>query len=325
MREAAFHRQNAEKWKQFEALLKDRRSVDPDQLADLYVHVTDDLSYARTFYPESRTTTYLNALAGEIHQAIYRNRRERTSRIVTFWKTELPMLFYEHRRTLLYAFAIFALSAVIGAVSALNDESFVRVILGDSYVNMTLENIRKGDPMAVYQGGGEVDMFALITLNNIFVAFRTFAFGLLFAVGTAYQLFINGVMLGAFEAFFYRHGVLGRSLLSVWLHGTIEISAVVIAGCAGLILGNSFLFPGTYTRLQSFRRGAKQSVKITVGLVPLFIVAGFIESFLTRYTRMPVALSLSIILLSFAFIVTYVVVYPRMLARRTERPSSEIP
>src|SRR5688500_19775639 len=71
MREAAFQRQNADRWKHFEALLKERHGVDPDRLADLYVHITDDLAYARTFYPESRTTTYLNALAAEIHQKIY--------------------------------------------------------------------------------------------------------------------------------------------------------------------------------------------------------------------------------------------------------------
>jgi uncharacterized membrane protein SpoIIM required for sporulation len=316
MREAAFHRQNADRWKQFEMLLKERRNVDPDRLAELYVHVTDDLAFARSFYPESRTTTYLNALAAEIHQEIYRNRRERTSRIVTFWKHELPMLFYEHRRELLYSFLITVLAMVVGAVSAANDDQFVRTILGDSYVNMTLENIRRGDPMAVYKGGGELDMFLAITVNNIQVSFSAFAYGLLMSVGTAWILIRNGIMIGAFEYFFHQHGLLWTSVLSVWIHGTLEISAIVIAGCAGLVMGNSFLFPGTYTRLQSFRSGAKRGVKIVVGLVPIFIMAGFLESFVTRHTKMPVALSLSIILGSLALIVGYVIVYPIILVRR---------
>jgi uncharacterized membrane protein SpoIIM required for sporulation len=315
MREAAFLRRNADKWKQFESLLKNRRNVDPDQFAELYVQVTDDLSFARTFYPESRTTTYLNALALEIHGAIYRNKREHSGRILAFWKVELPMLFFRYRRELLYSFIVFALSMAIGAVSALNDESFVRTIMGDTYVNMTLENIRMGDPMAVYKRDGEWDMFVFITLNNIGVSFNVFAHGVLFSVGTIYRLFLNGVMLGAFEAFLLRHGVFEQSLLSIWLHGTIEIASIVIAGCAGLVLGNSFLFPGTYTRMESFRRGARDSIKIIVGLVPFFVVAGFIESFVTRYTDMPVALSVAIIALSFAFIVGYVVIYPHRLVR----------
>lgn len=320
MREAAFHRQNAERWKQFETLLKERREVDPDRLADLYVHVTDDLAYARTFYPESRTTTYLNALAAEIHQEIYRNRRERTSRIVTFWKYELPLLFHEHRRELLYAFIIFALSGVIGAVSAANDDEFIRTILGDHYVNMTLENIRKGDPMAVYKGDGEIDMFLAITFNNVRVSFVAFAMGLLMSVGTAWILFRNGIMLGAFQYFFHEHGLLWTSILSVWIHGTLEISAIVIAGAAGLVMGNSFLFPGTYTRMQSFRSGARHGAKIVIGLVPIFVAAGFLESFVTRHTAMPVALSIAIISCSIAIIVGYVVIYPSILVRRSERP-----
>ncbi|MBC8144164.1 MAG: stage II sporulation protein M [bacterium] len=323
MREAAFQRQNSERWKHFEALLKERRDVDPDRLAELYVHVIDDLAYARTFYPESRTTTYLNALAVEIHQAIYRNKRERSSRIASFWKRELPQLFFEHRRELLYSLGIFVIAMAIGAVSALYDDSFIRLIMGDSYVNMTLENIRKGDPMAVYKGDGELDMFFTLTFHNIRVAMSTFVYGLMFSIGTVYSLMMNGIMLGAFEAFCYQQGVFAKSALSIWIHGVIEISAIVIAGCAGLVMGNGFLFPGTYTRMQSFRNGARRGLKIMIGLVPFFVVAGFLESFITRYTSMPVPLSLAIIATSIASIAWYVVIYPQQLyGKRSHRAST---
>lgn len=311
MREAAFQRQNADRWKHFEALLKERRGGDPDRLADLYVHVTDDLAYSRTFYPESRTTTYLNALAVEAHQAIYRNKRERSGRIASFWKLELPLLFHDHRRELLYSLAIFLVAMSIGIVSALYDDGFIRLIMGDSYVNMTLENIRKGDPMAVYKGDSEIDMFLTLSFHNIRVAMATFVYGLVFSIGTIYSLMMNGIMLGAFETFCYRHGVLMKSMLSIWIHGVIEISAIVIAGCAGLVMGNSVLFPGTYTRMQSFRKGARRGLKIMVGLVPFFIVAGFLESFVTRYTSMPVVLSLGIILTSVFAVVWYVIIHPQ--------------
>jgi len=204
----------------------------------------------------------------------------------------------------------------IGAVSAANDETFVRLILGDRYVNMTVENIKSGDPMAVYKKENEVNMFFRITINNIRVSFLAFIGGVLFSFGTVAMLFYNGVMLGSFQYFFVTKGLFWQSFLVVWIHGTLEISAIVIAGCAGLTMGNAILFPGTYSRGHSFVRGAKQGLKIAVGLVPVFIMAGFLESFVTRYTEMPIVLSVGIILTSLCFILGYFVYYPIYLERK---------
>ena len=310
MQEVAFLRQNAEKWKQFEALVHGGAAADPDRLAELFVEVTDDLSYARTFFPQSKTTAYLNGLAAELHKAIYRNKREERSRFVRFWTDEVPEAMAASRRELLLSFMIFGLAVAVGIVSALNDAGYVRLILGDGYVNMTLENIEAGDPMAVYKEMQELDMFLAITVNNVRVSFLAFAFGLLGSVGTAWVLFSNGVMLGAFHTLFYQQDFLAGSLLVIYIHGALEISAIVVAGAAGLVLGNSLLFPGTYSRRQSFVRGAKRGLKIIIGLVPVFIVAGFLEGFVTRYTEMPAALSLVIIGGSLAFMLWYFVIFP---------------
>ena len=134
--------------------------------------------------------------------------------------------------------------------------------------------------------------------------------GLFTSFATGFQLFRNGVMLGAFQTFFAQHNLLWESSLTIWLHGTIEISSIVVAGAAGIAMGNGWLFPGTYSRLHSFQRGAKRGLKIVVGTVPLFCMAGFIESFITRHTEWPAALRLAIILLSAAFIVYYFIVLP---------------
>lgn len=313
MREAAFLKQNADRWKEFESLLAKSGRTDPDQLADLFVQLTDDLSYARTFYPSSKTTQYLNTLAMRVHQAIYRNKRERRNRFITFWKEEVPLVMWESRREILYAFTIFVLAIAVGALSAANDSTFVRLILGDSYVNMTLDNIEKGDPMAVYKKMEEAEMFAYITFNNIQVSLYAFVAGIFLSFGTAYILFSNGIMLGSFQYFFYEQGLLLTSILSIWIHGTLEISAIVIAGGAGLTIGNSILFPGTYSRRESFLRGARRGLKMIVGLVPVFIVAGMLESFVTRYTDMPVVLSTTIILSSLAFVLWYFVIQPRRM------------
>jgi uncharacterized membrane protein SpoIIM required for sporulation len=208
------------------------------------------------------------------------------------------------------------ISVAIGVISAANDDDFVRLILGDSYVNQTLENIEKGDPMAIYKSMAPGNMFLTITINNIIVSFQCFVMGILFSVGTGYALFRNGVMLGAFQYFFYQRGMLTESMLVIWIHGTLEISAIVIAGAAGLTMGNSILFPGTYSRLQSFVMGSRQGIKIVIGLVPVFITAGFLESFVTRHTEMPMALSVSIILVSLAFIIGYFIIYPIQLNKK---------
>ena len=217
---------------------------------------------------------------------------------------------HDARRELLTSFLIFVASALIGVLSAANDPDFVRLILGNGYVDMTLDNIANGEPMAVYNGSSEVPMFLGITLNNVMVSFNCFAMGLLTSFGTGYMLLSNGIMVGAFQTFFYQQDLLWESSLAIWLHGTLEIWAIIVAGAAGLALGNGWLFPGTYSRLESFRRGAKRGLKIVIGTVPVFIMAGFIEGFITRHTELPDMLRLGVILTSLAFIIFYYIYLP---------------
>lgn len=310
MKEVTFIRQNIEKWRGYEDIAENAAVSTPDIVADAYIDVTSDLAFSQTHYPQSRITKYLNNLASAIHNNIYRNKRERWTRIVTFWTQEMPLTMWEARRELRLSFAIFLFSALVGMVSQLIDPEFSRLILGNGYVEMTIENIENGEPMAVYDGSPEGSMFMGITMNNIYVSFIAFVTGLLTSFGTGFILFQNGVMLGAFQTFFAQYGLLGESALAIWLHGTLEISAIIVAGAAGLAMGNGWLFPGTYTRLYSFRRGAKRGLKIVMGTVPLFITAGFIESFFTRHTEWPDGLRLTIILLSLAFIIFYYIVLP---------------
>lgn len=314
MREALFVKQNSGKWKSYEQL----QTTNPDELADRFIDVTNDLAYAKTFYPKSRTTAYLNGLAAGLHQSIYKNKKEDTSRFITFWKFELPELFYTYRRQLLYAFLFFLISGAIGVLSAKYDDTFVRLILGDGYVNMTNENIAKGDPFGVYKQQGPVEMFFMIAINNVYVSLLTFLSGIFLSVGPVFMLLRNGIMLGSFEYYFFSRGLGAESILVIWIHGTLEISAIIIAGAAGLVLGHGLLFPKTYTRFQAFKNSAKDGTKIALGLVPIFIVAAFFEGFITRYTHMPLWLSISILGGSLAFIIWYVIVYPAKLYKRNQ-------
>ncbi|MDX1672624.1 MAG: stage II sporulation protein M [Balneolaceae bacterium] len=310
MREVTFLRNNASKWKEFEELIQKKKKADPDKLADYYIELTNDLSYAQTFYPDSQTTQYLNKLTQQVHETLYRNRKEEKSRILTFWMEELPLLFADHQKELLYSFIVFLIAIGIGVISAANDSTFTRLILGDQYVNMTLHNIEQNDPMAVYKQSRSLDMFLGITFNNVRVSFFAFVFGLLTSFGTGAILLRNGIMIGAFFHLFFEHSLLGEALKVVFIHGTLELSAIVIAGGAGIVMGNSMLFPGTYSRRESFKMGVRKGAKMVIGLVPIFILAGFLEGYVTRLTGMPLAASLAIILGSLAFILYYFVALP---------------
>ncbi|MDR2147282.1 MAG: stage II sporulation protein M [Tannerella sp.] len=321
MKEVSFIRQNIEKWKSLERVVDDFETRNPSEIADAYTVITSDLSFARSHYPQSRITIYLNNLALMLHNSLHKTKKEHFSRIKTFWTQEIPDAMYRSRKDLLYSFIVFIISVLIGVISALNDDSFVRLILGDGYVDMTLANIQDGDPMGVYKDMSPVPMFLRIAYNNIGVSFYIFVLGLLTGFGTGYGLFSNGVMIGAFQTFFFQQGAdLGfESVLAVWCHGTFEISAIVIAGAAGFALGNGWFFPGTYPRLYAFKQGAMRGLKIIVGLIPVFLIAAFLESFITRHTEYPTAVRLSIIIVSFLCVVFYYLILPYLRAKRKEK------
>lgn len=318
MREAAFIERNKAKWERLDALLAGRHDLPSEEAADLYIALSDDLSYARTFYPDSRLPAYLNDLLSRLHHRIYRNKRTPRGRFRTFWAQEVPMAMAATRQQLLLSFGLFTIAMLIGAVSARYDPTFVRLILGDAYVDMTLENIHRNEPMAVYGGHGQGEMFLGITVNNIRVALLCFAAGIAAGFGTALLLLYNGIMVGAFQYFFHEHGVLRESLLTIWVHGTLEISAIIVAGAAGFALGKGQLFPGTYRRIDSFRYWARVGLKVVIGLVPVFITAGFLESFVTRHALdLPPYVAITIIGASLAFVIHYFIILPHHAAARS--------
>ena len=298
MQEAVFIRQHIEKWKQMELMLGDTVFTTPDDRVKAYNEITSDLAFAQTQYPSSPITVYLNDLALGLHRELYSHKRASWSLFVRFWTHEVPLSVYGARHGLLISLAVFLFFVVVGALSTFGDPDFPRVILGDSYVEMTLDNIRKGDPMAVYSMGPQLASFLGITINNILVSFVTYVMGIFTSFGTGYYLMNNGIMVGAFVSFFIVRGLFVKSILAIMLHGTLELSAIVIAGGAGITLGNGWLFPGIH------------SIKVLISTIPVFVIAAFIEGFFTRYTDIGDAFRLLVIIASLAFVVFYYVLLP---------------
>lgn len=322
VREAMFIKKNAEKWSAYQH----QEKPTPDETAERFITLIDDLSYAKTFYPKSKVTRWINGIAASIYQSIYQNKKEKFSRVFLFWKYELPLLFKKYHRIFLFTSFIFILFVSIGFFSSQQNPEFVRGILGDDYVDMTEDNIAKGDPFGVYKDENPFSMFVRIAFNNIRVSFLTFIGGFTLGTLTFSLLWSNGIMLGSFQHLFFANGLGYKSILVIWIHGTIEISSIVIAGAAGFILANGILFPGTYKRMESFKRGAKDAAKVLICLVPFFIIAAFLESYITHLmsetfdkaanSGMPTWLGALILIASVALILWYFIAWPILLHKK---------
>jgi len=188
MREGKFIDQNIDRWSTY-----DQDAEDADELAERFAHLVDDLSFSKTFYPRSKTTTYLNALAAKMFNGIYHNRKRKKGRTAYFFKRELPLIYRKYHKVLLFSFLFFSACMLIGILSTVKDYDFVRAVLGDYYVEMTEQNIEKGDPFGVYKDENKWGMFISIMLNNIRVGLLNIITGFTAGIGTLYIMFQNGV------------------------------------------------------------------------------------------------------------------------------------
>ena len=315
MREGLFIKKNKDRWEK----VQQEVLTDADETAKNFIELTDDLAYAKTYYPHSRTTQYINSLAAKIYLGIYENRKEDSSRILTFWKYDVPEVIYKYRRTILFCLMVFLVFFAVGFFSSLHDETFVSDALGEDYVAMTEKNIAEGNPFGVYRSGNSFFMWLGIMINNIMVSLFYFVKGILFGILSLTELIKEAIRLGAFEHMFYAKGLGAQAVITILIHGMLELTAIIIACAAGVIMGKSMLFPGTVTRLDALRTGVKDGLKIVIGLMPVFMMAAFFEGFVTRHYQMPLLLSLVLLLASGTFVAGYFVIYPALLHRKAQK------
>jgi len=310
LKESTFIKQNKENWKNYEEVLRGK-SDEPDELNDLFIQVTDDLSYARSFYPNRSVRLYLNEMAQKVFFKLYTNRKRKQSFIVKFFSDDLPKIMFTAQKELLICFLVFLFTFGIGVFSSKKDPTFAKQILSESYVEMTNRNIKEGKPMQVYSQGHRLESFFAIARNNLKVDMLTFVTGIIFCIGTLFVLAYNGVMVGVFQYFFYGTGYFTVSVLTIWLHGTLEIFTMILSATAGLVFGKGLIFPGTYSRLQAFRLSAIKGVKIVLVVFIMTLIAAFIEAFITGQSQAPNMIRGGLILLSLLFILFYFVWLPQ--------------
>lgn len=313
MRETRFIRQKKSSWEKFEDMQR-REKANPDELTNLFVEITDDLSFSRTFYNKRSVRVYLNYLSQLVFLKVNKNKKVKISKFLKFFTYGLPMEFARSWKPMLLSLVVFLGALMVGVVSTANDIGYASEIMGSSYIAMTDENIKNGDPMAVYHQNGNSAWSSFgLTQHNTKIAAFTYTSGIIGGIPPIIIMIKNGIMLGTFHYYLYFKGVLSDAMWIIWIHGVLEISAIILAGGAGLLLGGGLLFPGTYTRLQSLRISAKRSFKIALSCIFILIISGFLEGSITRYTNMPMSLKYIIVLGSLSFICFYFIAYPIFL------------
>lgn len=318
MREVVFIKRNKDKWLEIERVIGSKSDLDPDLMSSYYLKMLSDLSFSQTYYPKSNTTVYLNHLVLQIYQKIYKTKRIESNKILTFFFKDIPLVCYRWRHTIYFSFALFFFFVFLGVLSCVVNFDFVRDVLGDAYVNQTLDNIKNGDPMAIYKSSTSLSSAISITINNIKVSLNCYFGGLLFGVFTFFISSSNAFMLGAFQYFFYKYDLFLVSVSAIWLHGAMEVFSIVISTSCGFILTQGLFFPKSYSRLDSLKFSGVDSIKIMTGVIPFFVFAGFIEGFLTRhYMDMPLALNFFIIISTLSLISYYFLVLPRVVHRKS--------
>jgi uncharacterized membrane protein SpoIIM required for sporulation len=281
-----------------------------------FTQLLDDLAYAKTFYPSGKVTNFINSQASKIYLDIYKNRKEESNRLVTFWKYDLPLTIRKHHKVVLFSFCVFVVFFAIGFFTSHKDDSIARSVMGDDYIDMTQRNIDNGNPFGVYESGNPVLSWLGIMINNIKVAIRDFVSGIFCGIPTFISSGRFGIEVGVFDQFISSKGFGLDFWLVVFVHGTLEITAFIMSATAGYVLGKSYLFPGTIKRIDSFKQGAKDGVKILIGLMPVFALAAFFEGLFTRLYNDVSFLTTGIVTLSVIFVAWYFIIYPIRLEKK---------
>jgi uncharacterized membrane protein SpoIIM required for sporulation len=247
------------------------------ELGLLYRQAASDLAAVREDTLEGNLARSLNQLLARAHNLLYAGRGHSGWGIVTFYRSTFPRIFRETFPYTFAAFILFVMAALMGTLLCFHDPTFERYLLGPAMMEsiqqhkMWTESVLTVQPLAS----------SAIMTNNLSVAFATYAFGILAGVGTVYMLLLNGLMIGVVGVACYEGGMSGPLWSFVAPHGVLELPAIFIAGGAGFVLARGLLFPGLLPRRESLAAAGGESVRLVLGVIPLLLVAGTIEGFLS--------------------------------------------
>jgi uncharacterized membrane protein SpoIIM required for sporulation len=281
-------------WKALESLLE---TVERDGLRHLseqearefgrlYRQASSDLNQAQTQTSNAEILRYLNSLVARSYRQIYSGRAIRPSEILRFYIWGFPCLVRENLRAILLAAVTFLVGCVFGFGAGYFDPSAGLFLLPQQFQELQkpLDEATEG---AVLPTEVSAAFSSRIMTNNIKVSFTAFALGITFGLGTFAVLFYNGVILGIIGAQFLRWQLSLRFWATILPHGVMELTAIFIAGGAGYLLGGALLAPGERTRRNALVEGGKKAIRLILGIIPLLVLAGVIEGFVSPLRILP--------------------------------------
>ena len=287
---------------------------DLQELGLLYRQTASDLAIARQDITSSQLAAYLNSLLGRTHNLIYMGNKPKVAGIVRFYSETYPRIFRELWPQTLLAFAIFAVTGLAAFILTMRDPTFAHRLLGTHMMEtiekreMWTHSIVTIKPLAA----------SSIMTNNLSVAFATFASGITAGVGTVWMMVLNGLLIGVIGAATLQAGMAGQLWTFVVPHGVLELPAIFIAGGAGFEIARGMLFPGLLPRRESLARAGGRAAQLLLGTIPMLIVAGVIEGFLSpSETAAPLKFLFGAVM--FAALVTYLI-----RARQVRKPEDSL-
>ncbi|MFK7800356.1 MAG: stage II sporulation protein M [Anaerolineae bacterium] len=294
-------------WKQLERLLNqavkkpDSLSTnDAEQLGQLYRTVTSDLALAQRDFPKDRVTVYLNQLVGRSHALIYQKRGGSWQKIWHYFKADIPIAFRTSLPYFFIALFLFFAPAILAGVLTWIDPDLARFLLPPG-AQQLIPQIEEGLLWTEISEDRRPFFSAIIATNNIRVTFLAFAGGILAGLLTIFVMIVNGLMLGGLLGLTFHYGIGWGLTEFVVGHGVVELSVIVMAGGAGLMLGWSILQPGLISRGDALRLAAQDAIKLVVASVPLLLIAALIEGFISPNEFIPFGVKVAVGLISGAF------------------------
>jgi uncharacterized membrane protein SpoIIM required for sporulation len=247
------------------------------ELGLLYRQTASDLAAVREDVTSNQLGFYLNQLLGRAHNLIYMGHKQKISGLVRFYAQTFPQVFRETSRQTLLAFLIFAVTGVASWAVTIHDPTFAHRLLGPQMMDtiekreMWTQSIVTIKPLAA----------STIMTNNLSVSFATFALGITAGIGTVWMMVVNGLLIGVIGAATWQAGMALQLWSFVAPHGVLELPAIFIAGGAGLEIARGMLFPGLLPRRESLARAGGRAARLVLGIVPMLVVAGIIEGFVS--------------------------------------------
>lgn len=297
-----FIQQREKDWQRLEALIRKSRLTarEVHELGSLYRAITSDLALARRDYPNQRVTLFLNQLLTRTHSFIYQQDSSDFRSLVRYFTHRIPQVFRQTAVFTLVAFLLFVVPAIIGYRMAYTNPGSTDM-LGLAAQRQILADKETWTDIPLQE---RPFMSAFIMSNNIRIAILAFGGGVSFGLFTIYILTVNGLTIGAVMGL-AAHYDMGSDLLGFIIgHGVIELSVIFIAGGAGLQLGWALLNPGRYTRRDALFVAARRAVTLAVAAIPLLIIAGVIEGFISP-SDLPFAVRVGVGIMSGVLLYTY--------------------